>query len=171
MSSPNSFVDQTGDMSNMTVIRRLSINRLLVGMVPRWWTQRMENAGGTEEHPISVSSDPCIPRPRIRGRPPGHARRAHPGPEDKQKRKTGGRSPEEKEGNPGTGIELRPDCWTLFIRIQSQATGDAPRNSSGVRPPSRIWRRLVFQCTMYASSSALNRSYEPNVPSPCGTRP
>lgn len=44
--------------------------------------------------------------------------------------------------------ELRPDCWTLFIRIQAQTTVDALRNSSGVRPPSRIWRRLVFQWMM-----------------------
>ena len=44
--------------------------------------------------------------------------------------------------------ELRPDCWTLFIRIQAQTTVDALRNSSGVCPPSRIWRRLVFQWMM-----------------------
>lgn len=34
MSSPNSFVNQTGDMSSMTVIRRLSISRLLVVAFP-----------------------------------------------------------------------------------------------------------------------------------------
>ena len=44
--------------------------------------------------------------------------------------------------------ELRPDCWTLFIRIQVQTTVDALRNSSGVCPPSRIWCRLVFQWMM-----------------------
>ncbi len=58
-------------------------------------------------------------------------------------------------------FELRPVCWTLLIRIQ-QTARDMLRNSSGVRPLSRIWRRLVFQCTMYASSSCLNRSYESN---------
>lgn len=47
-----------------------------------------------------------------------------------------------------SGNELRPDCWTLFIRIQAQTTVDALRNSSGVCPPSRIWRRLVFQWMM-----------------------
>ena len=36
------------------------------------------------------------------------------------------------------------------------------RNSSGVCPSSRIWRRLVFQWMMYASSSFLNCSYEAN---------
>ena len=56
--------------------------------------------------------------------------------------------------------ELRPVCWTLLIGIQGQTARDMLRNSSGVRPSSRIWRRLVFQCTMYASSSALNRSNE-----------
>lgn len=73
----------------------------------------------------------------------------------------------ERKGVTASGMNCAPICGTLFISIQSQATGDAPRNSSGVRPPSRIWRRLVFQCTMYASSSALNRSYEPNVRSLC----
>ena len=57
-----------------------------------------------------------------------------------------GRSPSGK-GDPYDN-ELRPDCWTLFIRIQAQTTVDALRNSSGVRPPSRIWRRLVFQWMM-----------------------
>ena len=58
--------------------------------------------------------------------------------------------------------ELRPVCWTLLIGIQGQTARDMLRNSSGVRPSSRIWRRLVFQCTMYASGSCLNRSYESN---------
>lgn len=44
--------------------------------------------------------------------------------------------------------ELRPVCWTLLIGIQGQTAGDMLRNSSGVRPSSRIWRRLVFQWMM-----------------------
>ena len=43
------------------------------------------------------------------------------------------------------GMNCAPDCWTLFIRIQAQTTVDALRNSSGVCPPSRVWRRLAFQ--------------------------
>ena len=53
-----------------------------------------------------------------------------------------------KAKGPRIPIELRPDCWTLFIRIQAQTTVDVLRNSSGVCPPSRIWRRLVFQWMM-----------------------
>ena len=43
---------------------------------------------------------------------------------------------------------LCPVCWTLLIGIQGQTARDMLRNSSGVRPSSRIWRRLVFQWMM-----------------------
>ena len=39
---------------------------------------------------------------------------------------------------------------------------DIFRNSFGICPSSRIWRRLVFQWTMYAYGSRLNCSYESN---------
>lgn len=134
MSSPNSFVDQTGDMSNMTVIRRLSINRLLVGMVPRWWTQRMENAGGTEEHPISVSSDPCIPRPRIRGRPRGMRVARIRGPKTNKKGKPGADPPRKRKGTREPELNCAPIVGRCLLGYSLRPRGTHPGTPPGCVP-------------------------------------
>ena len=77
-------------------------------------------------------------------------------------------------------IELRPVCWTLLIGIQGQTARDMLRNSSGVRPSSRIWRRLVSnaRCTSRTlgrgrthPSSGRRPARSPRCPGscPCGS--